>query len=58
MCGGKYKGVMNGAMPGRAVHLVKYPDMLPYNTDGTHLNDAGHEQLFNQVVKAGVVKMQ
>ncbi len=49
---------MNGAMPGRAVHLVKYPDMLPYNTDGTHLNDAGHEQLFNQVVKAGVVKMQ
>ncbi len=29
-----------------------------FDTDGTHLNDAGHEQLFNQVVKAGVVKMQ
>jgi hypothetical protein len=50
------------------VHLVKCSDIFPYYSDGiikpaldaggTYLNDAGHEPLFDQVDKAGVVKVQ
>jgi lysophospholipase L1-like esterase len=50
--------------PGRTIDfwtVLASPDgtIIPaYDTDGTHVNDDGHEQLFLQVVKAGVVKMQ
>ena len=58
------KRFLETTYPGRTIDfwtVLANPDgtIKPaFDTDGTHLNDAGHEQLFNQVVKAGVVKIQ
>ncbi len=55
------KRFLETTYPGRTIDfwtVIANPDgtIKPvYNVDGTHLNDAGHEQLFLQVVKVGVV---
>lgn len=58
------KQFLETTYPGRTIDfwtVLASPDgtIIPaYDTDGTHVNDGGHEQLFLQVVKAGVVKTQ